>query len=355
MVGRDINMRTNDEILLTSDIHLGSNLTCVLDFIQFLDNFIRDDNYRYVRKIVFLGDVLELMFNDLDFIMNYNGITQIFDLLREISNMGIDLHFILGNHDIVFIGEFEDEMESFQNVLESYNCNFFQSISLLASFSFNNGFTPFNNFEKIHQIIPELSSEPQYLFLHGHQLDEPLIIPTEQRIWARKIKDDQIQLKQLCDYLKYYCWNCYLRNQGRFLPAWEEFKEIYYRIDKSDLSQREITELWKFKIYLYFWLLRKRLKMYPSFLNSYKEKIFFRARNYLISNNISNYFSHVIFGHTHIPGFYEPSNNYNNAPNIPVLVNTGTWQQGEYGPYIIRLSITNGINFISIGNNNKKV
>ncbi|KKN11594.1 hypothetical protein LCGC14_1024900 [marine sediment metagenome] len=341
-------MRLDQELLLTSDIHLGSNLTRPLEFRQFLDNFIRNDNYQFVKKIVLLGDLLELMLNDISVIMNDNEIRQIFNLLREISNMGVELHYILGNHDITFIGNFKDERESFQNTLATYNCDIFHSVSQFASFSFHNGFIPFNNVGEIAQILLGPSREPQYLFLHGHQFDDPLIKPMEQRIWAKKIKDDQIWLKQLCDYLKNYAWNCYLRNQGKFWPAWEEFKEFYYKIDKSDLSNEEIFELWTFKTYLYFWLLKKKLKKYPFILNNYKDKIFFRARDLLISNNLLLFFSHIIFGHTHIPGFYEPLFNNANATNFPVLVNIGTWQQGEYSPYITRLSATSGINIYPV-------
>jgi len=58
-------MRFDQELLLTSDIHLGSNLTRPIDFRQFLDNFIRNDNYQFVKKFVLLGDLLELMLNDI--------------------------------------------------------------------------------------------------------------------------------------------------------------------------------------------------------------------------------------------------------------------------------------------------
>jgi len=280
--------------------------------------------------------------------MNDNEIREIFNLLREISNMGVELHYILGNHDITFVGDFEDERQSFQNTLAKHNCNIFHSISQFASFSFHNGFIPFDNVGKIPQILLKPSREPQYLFLHGHQFDDPLIKPIEQRIWAKKIKDDQIWLKQLCDYLKNYSWNCYLRNQGKLWSTWEDFKEFYYKIDMSNLSHKEIFELKKFKTYLNFWLLGKKLKRYPLILNSYKNKIFFRAKDLLISNNLLNFFSHIIFGHTHIPGFYKPLFSNANTTNFPVLVNTGTWQQGEYRPHITRLSATSGINIYPV-------
>ena len=143
--------------------------------------------------------------------------------------------------------------------------------------------------------------------------------------------------------MKNYSLICYLRNQGKFLPAWEEFKEFYYKIDKSDLSREEIIELWKFKQYLRFWLLGKKLKRDPLILNSYKNTIFLRAWNLLISNNLLDFFSHIIFGHTHIPGVYKPLFSNANTTTFPVLVNTGTWQQGEYRPHITQLSATSGI------------
>ncbi|KKL90232.1 hypothetical protein LCGC14_1906730, partial [marine sediment metagenome] len=97
------------------------------------------------------------------------------------------------------------------------------------------------------------------------------------------------------------------------------------------------------KSYLWGWLLRKKQKRSQFFLNIYKNKIFFRARDFLITNNLFNLFSHIIFGHTHIPGSYIPLFNYVNTSTITVLVNTGTWQQGEYDPHITRLSATIGI------------
>lgn len=338
-------MRSNQELLLTSDIHLGSNLTRTLDFRQFLEDFIRNDNYQFVKNFVILGDLLELMLNKINIIMSDNEIKPIFNLLREISNMGVRLHYILGNHDISFVGNFETEKESFQNTLLAYNFNIFNSISQFASFSFNNGFIPFDN---IGEYTFNQSREPQYLFLHGHQFDDPFIMPIEQNIWDKNIKDDQIGVKQLCDYLKNYCGDCYLRNQGKFLPAWEEFKDFYHKIDKLTLSQEEIIRLWTFKEYLRYWLLGKSLKRYPFILKSYKDKIFSRVINFLKSNNLIGYFSYIFFGHTHISGFYEsiPSNFY--SSNFPKLLNTGTWQKSEYNPYIIRLSDTSGIEIYTV-------
>jgi len=336
-------MRFDYELLLTSDIHLGSYLTRPLVFKQFLENFMRYRNYQSVKKIVLLGDLLELMLNDISVIMKNNEIRQIFKLLREISYTGVELHYILGNHDITFVGDFEDEKESFQKTLENYNCNIFHSISQFACFSYNKGLIPFDDVGEITEKLLRPSREPQYLFLHGHQFDDILFKPIEQYIWAKIIKDDQIMLKRLCNYLAEYCRQCYFRNQGKFLPAWEEFKEFYNRINKSDLSNREFIWLEAFKSYLWTWLLRKRQKRSQFNLNFYKNKIFFRARDFLITNNLFNLFSHIIFGHTHIPGSYKPLFSYVNTSTIPVLVNTGTWQQGEYDPHITRLSATNGI------------
>ena len=341
-------MRFDQELLLTSDVHLGSYLTRPLEFKQFLDNFIRNDNYQFVKKFAILGDLLELILNDISVIMNDNEIKQIFNLLREITNTGVELHYILGNHDITFIGDFEEEKESFQNTLATYNCNIFHSISQFAIFSFHYGFIPFDNVGEIVQILLKSSREPQYLFLHGHQFDEPLFKPMVQRIWAKKIKDDQILLKQLLNYMKNYSLICYISNEGKLVSTWEEFKNFYNKIDKSRLSLEERDELWKFKTYLYFWLLGKKLKRNPFILNSYKDKIYFRSRDFLKSNNLSNIFSHIIFGHTHIPGLYEPLFSNATTTNFPVLVNTGTWQQGEYNPYITRLSATSGINLEKI-------
>ena len=336
-------MRFDYELLLTSDIHLGSYLTRPLVFKQFLENFMRNSNYQSVKKIVLLGDLLELMLNDMSVIMKNNEIRQIFNLLREISNIGVELHYILGNHDIAFDSDFKDEKESFQSTLGDHKCSIFYSISQFAYFSYNSGVIPFDDIGEIDHIFLRPSREPQFLFLHGHQFDEPLFKPLEQYIWAKIIKDGQIKLKKLCNYLKACCWQCYLKNQGRYLPAWEEFKEIYNRIGKSDLSNKELSWLKVFKSYLWGWLLRKKQKRSQFFLNIYKNKIFFRARDFLRANNLSKIISHIIFGHTHFPGHYKPLLNNANTPNFPVLINTGTWQQGEYSPYVTQLSPTNGI------------
>ncbi len=52
-------MRFDQELLLTSDVHLGSYLTRPLEFKQFLDNFIVTDHYQFVKKFVILGDLFE--------------------------------------------------------------------------------------------------------------------------------------------------------------------------------------------------------------------------------------------------------------------------------------------------------
>ena len=104
----DIKLNPSKRIYFCSDNHLGSpnrNLSLEREkiFITWLDQIKAD-----AQAIFFLGDLFDFWFEYKKVVPK--GFTRLFGKLAELSDLGIDLFFFVGNHDCWIGNYFEDEL-----------------------------------------------------------------------------------------------------------------------------------------------------------------------------------------------------------------------------------------------------
>ena len=80
-------------IIAVSDLHLGTQLSNKSGFSRFIKEFL-EPNQDDISRIVLLGDILDLWrFSNTDVLL------QNFDVLTELSRLGMKKNYIAGNHD----------------------------------------------------------------------------------------------------------------------------------------------------------------------------------------------------------------------------------------------------------------
>ncbi len=101
-------MKLEKKIYFISDLHLGTpNDTITRDrereFVRWLDMASKD-----ASDIYLLGDIFDFWFEYKHVVPR--GFTRTFGKLAELSDRGINMHFIIGNHDMWTFGYLEDEI-----------------------------------------------------------------------------------------------------------------------------------------------------------------------------------------------------------------------------------------------------
>ena len=103
-----MNIPEGKKIYFASDNHLGAptrqaSMPRELKFVNWLDS-IKSDAY----AIFLLGDLFDFWFEYKHVIPK--GFTRTFGKLAELSDMGIKMHYFVGNHDLWMNGYFEEEL-----------------------------------------------------------------------------------------------------------------------------------------------------------------------------------------------------------------------------------------------------
>ncbi|MHA1885646.1 MAG: metallophosphoesterase, partial [Promethearchaeota archaeon] len=101
----------NPKILVVSDVHLGSfNIKEDL-FIQFLNGIINGEFGNELQTFLILGDFVDLCTDLPRTLMERKKVQEILTLLLEIKKK-INLVFLLGNHEIPVVGNYDKKFES---------------------------------------------------------------------------------------------------------------------------------------------------------------------------------------------------------------------------------------------------
>ena len=96
-----------DKIYFASDIHLGSNvfedpLIVEKRFVRWLDSIKHD-----AKALYLLGDIFDFWFEYKHAVPR--GFTRFLGKISELSDMGAEIHFFIGNHDIWFFDYLSNE------------------------------------------------------------------------------------------------------------------------------------------------------------------------------------------------------------------------------------------------------
>jgi len=103
-----ISLQKNKKIYFASDNHLGSpDFQATIDrekkFVSWLDQIKSD-----AQTVFLLGDLFDFWFEYKSVVPK--GFTRTFGKLAELSDMGIDIHFFVGNHDLWVKDYFKKEL-----------------------------------------------------------------------------------------------------------------------------------------------------------------------------------------------------------------------------------------------------
>lgn len=136
---------------VVGDLHLGKGLSIgrpgvgtqynsrILDQIQLLDWILVECHQRNVTDLILTGDVTEESKPD------YYQIDELFKFAVRAKSFGIDLHFILGNHDLKRIGNLLNSPLDLLNSAEISNCRFYKEPQSIRLGSLYFTFLPFRD------------------------------------------------------------------------------------------------------------------------------------------------------------------------------------------------------------------
>jgi UDP-2,3-diacylglucosamine pyrophosphatase LpxH len=374
-------------ILVVSDIHLGASGSNYKRFVRFLEEINRNTGNKWanLKLIMILGDFFDLCMETYEGLTtdDYYNIFSKLDILLETlrKDKKIEVIVLLGNHEIPVVDSYPSPVDNFKHFKQIFfehfnkafsknnrnpkffNKNRFCQYAILKSL--NNGAdlilfdskddlevytknaTTNNYLDKITIDNVNLSHRRMFLFAHGHQFDDDIMIKIGRPLWREAIETDSRPIKRFI--------NCLYNKMvsQTFKSATSEI-QLREHIDKelnkegikiSEILESEIpkkiAEIRNLKEAQYQSKKNDRIKDLetPLFPETKplgvpllkRETTFDRIRTFLKKMNLIE-ITDVIFGHTHVEQQeYEDIPTYENGIEI---INDGAWQHNEiYSTY----------------------
>lgn len=328
-------------ILLVSDVHLGAfgNISKAFEF--FIDEIINNEFNDFtsnLKAFIILGDFFDVMMAGCDdLIGNYTGI---YEKLSKLQQMGVNVYFILGNHEIRVDGpydsEFSDRKSELLQKFEKYSRNNQTLFNLLRPENFcqyiilrtiynqetnrlNWELALFDSKENIHHNINESSPHTRInitevnndvtegykcLMAHGFQFESPERLKIASEVWKGCIEAYDIVKKVVFNFF----WNIIFHTFREFIyTGYLAFKYFFKKLKllgKKKRLRRDFMEEFNFRenikkrwIKNYLKSLKKMRKIrYKIDNETYNKEI----EKFLSKNEFSN-IKDVIYGHTHRP------------------------------------------------------
>ncbi len=328
-------------ILMVSDVHLGAFGNIAKAFESFIDQIINNEFNEIgsnLKAFIILGDFFDVMMAGCDdLIGNY---TRIYEKLYDLQQIGVNVYFILGNHEIPVDGPYDREFSDRKSkLLEKFDeCsrnnqilldllrpeNFCQYIILRTVYNqtpdqLNWELALFDSKEKIKRDIAEsephvssilcevnndVSKSYKCLMAHGFQFESPEHLKIASEVWKGCIEAFDIVKKVVFNFF----WNIVVHifkdviYTGRL--AFEYFFEKLKLLGKKRKPRKKFKKEVNYKEKL-----KKRL--ITDYLDRLKEmrKIRYEIDNEKYNREIEEFLSKdefsnikdVIYGHTHKP------------------------------------------------------
>ncbi|MFW9900983.1 MAG: metallophosphoesterase [Candidatus Thorarchaeota archaeon] len=324
-------------ILVTSDVHLGS-LDCEIDlFIQFLKE-INDKKFgKDLQALIILGDFIDLCMDVPKTILKREKIQEIFTLLLNIKKW-INLIFVIGNHEIPVIGDYDEKfkrrkikfLKKFQNsdFSELFDNELYCQYLLLKKWNNEDTLLLYDTRDQIERnpnkkiIIKGLGIDSDYccFMTHGYQFDGDIYRFFVGQIWKSLINNSKFALKETYDYF----WNKVIKEGRKIKPiTFEQMKKELSVLKNKSIN--EIDSSFHGLSYVEFNIIKLNMRIMKrwerasnpnSYFNEIKE--FLEEKDYDFPK-----ITHVIYGHTHHSGI---SYGYINNLEVEIL-NDGAWQR----------------------------
>ena len=326
----------NPKILIVSDIHLGS-LDCERDlFIQFLRSIINGEFGNDLQGLIILGDFIDLCTDTPAALLKREKVQEIFTLLLQIKS-NLNLIFVLGNHEIPVIGDYDEKFErrkkKFLNKFKDSNFNelfkddlYYQYI-LLTKWNNEDMLLMYNSRDKIEnqplKIVKvdglDLDNDYKCLMTHGYQFDNNIYRFFVGQIWKSLISNNKFEVKETYDYF----WNEVIKNARKIKPIrFEEMKEDLAKLKKKTIESMD--SLFSDLNILEFNLIKANMRVLKKWERASKPDYYHNEIKRFLVNEEYNFskINHVIYGHSHRKGI---TNITINDRKIEII-NDGAWQ-----------------------------
>jgi UDP-2,3-diacylglucosamine pyrophosphatase LpxH len=328
-------------ILVVSDVHLGSfNIKEDL-FIQFLNHIINGEFGNELQVLIILGDFIDLCTENPRTLMKRTKTQEILSLLLEIKRK-LNLVFLLGNHEIPVIGNYDKKFESRKKKYlnkfndseikkygfeELFDNELYYQFIILRKLNNKDMLLFYNSREQIeNNPITEiqikgldLDSNYRCLMVHGHQFESELYRFFVGQLWKSLIRSNKYEVKETYDYF----WNQIIKS-GRKIKgiSFEQMKEELAELKGTsvekmdeDFSELSITEFKFYKAQMRVMKRYQRVTKIHHFLDEITE--FLEDERYDLAK-----INKVIFGHFHYKAQTTATINQQQVE----IINDGTWQ-----------------------------
>ncbi len=343
------------KILIVSDLHLGS-LDSERDlFIQFLKRVINGEFESELQAFIVLGDFIDLCTDLPRTLLKRKKTQEIFKLLLELKEK-MKIVFLLGNHEIPVIGDYDEKFERRKmkflmkfrnsNFKELFNYELYYQYSLLR----NNTLFLYNSREQIEDNPVkkvkieglDLNSDYRCFMAHGYQFESEVYRFFVAQFWNGLLSSTKFEIKESYDFF----WNQVIRNGRKIKPI--RFKQMKAELAKlknksiksidAEFSGLNILEFNFIKNSMRVMKKWERASKPAYFLNEIKE--FLEDDDYDLSK-----INHVVYGHSHMKGI---SNKIINNHQVSII-NSGAWQHIQ--PSYVEICRKGKMNLRTLANN----
>lgn len=214
-------------IYFASDFHLGlsnheSSLVRERRIVKWLDEIKQD-----ASDVFFVGDIFEFWFEWKAFIPKY--FVRFFGKLAELSDLGINLHFFTGNHDIWAFGYFEQEL----GMKVYHKPQIFKFNNKKFYIAHGDGLGPG---DKMYKLMKKTFNSKFYYWFFSRFLHPNAIFRLAKRISVKREKIcKNLEFKGEKEWLVQHSKEVLLNNNFDFFVYGHRHIPVEYIIDKSKL------------------------------------------------------------------------------------------------------------------------
>ena len=327
------------KILVVSDIHLGS-LDCEKDqFIQFLREILNGVFGEELNSLLILGDFIDLCTDIPKILLERQKTQEIFNLLLEIKQR-LNLIFVLGNHEIPVIGNYDEKfkrrkekyLRRFQNsdYEELFDKDIYCQYLLLKKGNSEDLLLLYDTRDQIEEDPInkikignlELNEDYRCFMTHGYQFDGDVYRFFVGQIWKSLISNKKFEIKETFDYF----WNEVIKNGKKIKPVTLKMM-IEDLANLKNVSLESQQALFSELSTLEFNLIKANMRVMKKYEHASKPDYYFGEIKRFLEDDDYDFsrINHLIYGHSHRKQEYNGIVN-----NHPIkIVNDGSWQHTE--------------------------
>lgn len=302
--------------IVISDIHLGASKTEYLLFLDFLNKIKSGYFGKHMKTLIITGDCFDLCMKTPDQLRTIYSIY--YEIMKEIQNLGIDIVFTLGNHEIEVFGNYDKEfIPRKKRFLKALKLGILKkrNVSQYILLTLKDGgldVAPINTLKKLQKQTRGKHREFKCLVVHGFQFDSDNHRTWASRLfWGPLINSNQSWIKTTVNFL----WNDVISSIRRIGAV--STREIIRELNRCHIKASK----WEIECFI------RTIQQWQDFLFKNRNKEYFTNIDTFVTNNHLSTIKQVIFGHSH--------KSEKKLVNNVMMVNSGAWQKTYKPPYVL--------------------